>query len=89
MKRNEQFMLREVAGEQILIPVGEATRAINGLITLNPTAVFIWNHIENCKDADEMVALMLDHFEGDEAKIEDETRRFLAILLEKHFILQQ
>lgn len=35
MKRNTDFMLRDIAGEVILVPTGAATQQFNGMITLN------------------------------------------------------
>lgn len=58
--------MRKIAGESLLIPTGEATRQFNGLFSLNRVAEFIWEHIEDVKDTDEMIKLVLDQFEVDE-----------------------
>ena len=34
MKRNTDFMLREIAGEVVLVPTGQATQNFNGMITI-------------------------------------------------------
>ncbi len=70
MKRNKNFILRKVAGESILVPAGEATKNFNGLFSPNRTAVFIWEHIDEVTDTEEMVRLVLEHFD-----VEEETAR--------------
>ena len=50
MKRNTDFMLRDIAGEVILVPTGAATQQFNGMITLNEVAAFIWKNL-NEKDS--------------------------------------
>ena len=46
MKRNTDFMLRDIAGEVILVPTGAATQQFNGMITLNEVAAFIWKNLD-------------------------------------------
>ena len=41
MKIKDGYMVREVAGSQIVVPVGERTVDFNGIITLNETAAFL------------------------------------------------
>ena len=41
-KANSNFLLREVAGEAILIPVGEAGVFENSVLSLNDTCRFLW-----------------------------------------------
>lgn len=38
MKIAKEFILREIAGECVLIPTGTTTQEFNGLITLSETA---------------------------------------------------
>ena len=41
MKVSEDFMMREIAGEHILVPVGAAAAKFNGLITMNEVGKYI------------------------------------------------
>lgn len=66
MKTNPDFILRQIAGENILVPCGEAAKRINGLINLNSTAAFIWKNLDEVKDLDELSARVMEEFEVDE-----------------------
>ena len=66
MKRNKNFILRKIAGESIIVPTGETTKKFNGLFSLNRTATFVWEHIEEVADTEEMIRLVLEHFDVDE-----------------------
>ena len=49
MKIKDSFLLREVAGETVVIPAGE-TQNLNFMITLNGTGAFLWkNLLEDCR----------------------------------------
>ena len=66
MKTHPDFILRQIAGENILVPCGEAAKRLNGLINLNSTAAFIWQNLNDAKDLDELTARVMENFEIDE-----------------------
>ena len=41
-KTTDDFILRTVADENVLIPIGESKTFDNSIITLNETATFLW-----------------------------------------------
>ena len=45
MKIKSGFMLRTVADNYIVVPIGEASKQFNGMITLNETSAFLWNFL--------------------------------------------
>ncbi len=72
MKRNKEYILKTIAGESVLVPVGKASAQLNGMIHLTETAAFIWNHIDECPDLDAIVSLMQEEYEvtPDQARID-------------------
>ncbi len=40
--RNPDFILREIGGESLLVPVGQNNAFDNSMITLNETFVYLW-----------------------------------------------
>lgn len=63
MKRKEEFIVREIGGEHVLMPIGETALKFSGLVVGNEVAVFIWEHIEEVKNAEEMATLITEEFE--------------------------
>ena len=47
MKIKKELFLRNVAGENMLIPVGETTGEYNGIFVLDGIGETIWKMIEN------------------------------------------
>lgn len=86
MKIIKDFILRNIAGEYVLIPTGTTTQEFNGLISLNEIAAFIWNNIENVDDVDGMVKLILEEYEIDEMTAKIDVENFLAGLKESNII---
>lgn len=80
MKLNPDLIHRNIAGEHILIPVGETARAYNGLFVMNPVAHRIWELLEQGTDTNALVPLLLEEYEVDEAVLKADVAEFLEIL---------
>ena len=85
LKRNENLVARTIAGQTMLVPVGQMAAAFNGMITLNTTAKFIWEHMEEVSTREELTAMMLDAFEVDEETANSHVNGFLDMLLKTGF----
>lgn len=42
MRIKKEFVLREIAGDYVIIPTGKTVLEFNGLITVNEVGVSIW-----------------------------------------------
>lgn len=77
MKTNKDFMLREVAGEYILIPTGGAAQKINGMIRLTETAAYIWKQIDTTTDLAGIEKKVMEEFEVDERTAKQDVHGFM------------
>ena len=74
MKRTKNYILRNLGEDFFLIPRGKMAEEVGGVLTLSETAAFIYNHIEETKDIEEMVLLMMMEFHATEEE-KDEIRQ--------------
>ena len=63
MKKIEEFIAREIAGEYVMMPVGKTAQKFNGLIMANEVSAIIWEHIESVKNTEELVDLICKEFD--------------------------
>ncbi len=82
MKIKEGFVLRSIAGSNIVVPVGAASVDFNGMITLNDSGAFLWKLLENGSDVDAMTAALLREYEVDEATARTCSAEFIDKLKE-------
>ena len=77
MRAARDFIMREIAGETILIPSGAAAQKFNGLITVNELGTFIWNAL--CEDLtiDALVERITDAYEVDAVTARTDALAFL------------
>ena len=50
MKLKEGFVLRQVAGNYVVFPVGESTVDFHGMLALNETGAFLWEKLSEGAD---------------------------------------
>ena len=86
MKIVKEFILRDIAGEYVLVPTGETTQEFNGFITITDTAKFIWENIEKVDSFKELVDLILEEYEVDEETAVRDTAGMVNDLLKNGFI---
>lgn len=66
MKIVKDFILRDIAGESVLVPTGKASEEFNGMITMTDTARFIWERLEKLGSLDELVNAVTETYDVDE-----------------------
>lgn len=77
MKIVKEFVLREIAGEAILVPTGATAQEFNGMINLSATAQFIWEHVEKVDSFEELVDRILEEFEIDRERATIDAAKFV------------
>ena len=85
MKIKAGLCLREVAGESVVVSVG-ADLDFDGMITLNDTAAFLFRALSCEREEGELIRLLLDEYEVDEATARAAVQSFTAKLSEMDFL---
>lgn len=66
MKIKEGFVLRELGGQNVVVPLGKASKNFNGVIYLNETGAFLFKQLKENKNEEELLSLLLNEYEIDE-----------------------
>lgn len=82
MKLKDGLLLRQVAGQYVIIPTGERVREVTGVHYLTPGAAWLWSQMEG-KDfqPEELMELAQAHFTGvTKEQLETDISAFLKAL---------
>ena len=77
MKIAKEFILRDIAGECVLVPTGATVQEYNGLIMLSDVARFIWENLEKVNDFNELVEAILEEYDIDKETAAKDAVEFL------------
>lgn len=77
LKATSEVVLREVAGEYLLIPTGQTALKVHGMITLSESGLLLWKKLaEDCTEED-LVAAILTEYEVDRETAAADVKAFL------------
>ena len=77
MRAAKDYIMREIAGETILIPSGSAAKKFNGLITVNELGTFIWNALAEDITLDALTEKITEAYDVDAATARADAAQFL------------
>lgn len=77
MKRKADFMIQNVGGEWLLVPLGAQVVDMNGLVMLNDTSACVWELLAQDRTADELAGAVTEKFDVDPATALADVRTFL------------
>lgn len=80
MKRNAQFILSDVAGSHILVPIGKLSTDFNGVVSLNDMAVVMWDLLENDTTPEALLAAILAEYDVTAEQAKADIAEFLQQL---------
>ena len=80
MRIEKEFVLREIAGDYIIIPTGKTVLEFNGLITVNEVGVTLWNMLQEEVTFDQLVQGILAEYDVEEDVAREDIQEFLYTL---------
>lgn len=86
MKIKDGFMLREVAEQWVVIPLGERVIEFNGIMTLSESGAILWKLMENNATEEELIRAVLEEYNIDEETAKKDIHEFVFSLKDKELL---
>ena len=83
MKIRDGFMSRQIAGQWVVVPLGERVVEFNGIMSLSESGALLWKLMEKETAEDDLVQVILQEYDIDENTARTDVRNFVADLSEK------
>ncbi|MBP3560223.1 MAG: PqqD family protein [Clostridia bacterium] len=80
MEIKKQVILRSVAGEHMLIPVGETVFEYNGIFMMTESGKLLWENIEKGAEENDLKELLMQEYEIDSETALNDVKEFLEML---------
>lgn len=75
-----EMVLREIAGEYLLIPTGETALKIHGMVTLSESGLLLWKRLQAECTEEALVEALLAEYEVDRETAQADVQAFLEQL---------
>lgn len=86
MKIKEGFMIKEIAGVWVVVPVGAKTIEFVSISSLTETGALIWNMLEKGATKEQIIQTILSEYNVDEETARRDFDTFIAKAADKGFI---
>ena len=85
MKISNEYIIRDIAGEYIIVPVGQVALDFQGLITVNEIGVYIWELLQKKEITfDNLLAAILNEYDVSQTVAKQD---FLNQLIKRKILL--
>lgn len=85
MKIKTGFVVRQVGGENVVVPVGAMSKQFHGMINLNETGAFLWNFYTENHTVDEGVSALLAEYDVEEEIARADVETFVQTIVGNGF----
>lgn len=82
------FILRKIAGSDIVIPIGENIANFNGLITLNETAAFLLKLLSEGASIADLIDALIKEYNIDRDLASKDTNKFITELKNADMLME-
>lgn len=82
------FILREIAGNTVAIPTGEAARHLSGLAAFNGTGKFLFSLLQSEQSEESLTEALLSDYEVSRETAAADVAQFLSVLRENHMLIE-
>lgn len=88
MKLKDGLILREVAGQYVIVPTGKRVREVTSIVYISSSAAYLWEYMKDHEfEKEDLVKRILSHYIGvTEEKAAADVERFLKILSDNNVL---
>lgn len=82
MKLKDDLILREVAGQYVIVPTGKRVQEVTRIVYISSSAAYLWDYMKDHEfEKEDLVKRILEHYSGvTEEQATSDVERFLKIL---------
>jgi hypothetical protein len=80
MKIKDGFILKEVAGNFLVVPVGEQLVDFSKMVTVNETGAFLWQYLSEGETVESLTESILNEYDIDKDTAQKDIDEFVKLL---------
>ncbi len=82
------YIVRQVAGETVAIPTGEAAKGLSGLVALSGSGQFLFELLKTEQTTESLTNALLDAYDVDPDTAQADVTEFVSILRENGILIE-
>lgn len=88
MKLKSGLVLREVAGQYVIVPTGQRVKEITSIVYISSSAAYLWDYMQEHEfEKEDLVDRILDHYDGvTEETVRKDVESYIKLLTDNFII---
>ena len=88
MKLKDGLILREVAGQYVIVPTGKRVKDVTNIVYISSSAAYLWDYMKDHEfEKEDLVERILEHYEGvTREKAAADIEKFLKTLADNNIL---
>lgn len=88
MKLKDGLILREVAGQYVIVPTGKRVKEVTSIVYISSSGAYLWDYMrEHEFEKEDLVKQIMEHYEGvTEEKAAEDIGKFLKTLADNNIL---
>ena len=88
MNLKDQLILREVAGQYVIVPTGQRVREVTSIVYISSSAAYLWEYMKDHEfTREDLVQRIMEHYTGvTEEQAGADIDKFLKILADNNIL---
>ena len=88
MKLKDGLILREVAGQYVIVPIGKRVQEVTNIVYISSSAAYLWEYMKDHEfEKEDLVKRIMEHYTGvTEEKAAEDVEKFLKILADNNIM---
>ena len=88
MKLKDGLILREVAGQYVIVPTGKRVREVTSIVYISSSGAYLWDYMKDHEfEKEDLVQRVLEHYEGvTREKAAEDIEKFLKTLADNNIL---
>lgn len=88
MKLKDGLILREVAGQYVIVPTGKRVQEVTSIVYISSSAAYLWDYMKDHEfEKEDLVKMALGHYTGvTEEKVSADIDKYLQLLVDNNIL---
>lgn len=86
MRLKDGYVLRTIANQHLAVPIGQRMNELHGMIALNDSGAFLWNHLKKETTIDSLTTALVTEYDVSFAEAKQSVIEFSELLKKENLL---
>lgn len=80
MKRNENYIMQQIAGKYVIVPVGKEASDFHGMLSVNATGAYLWELLAQEQTLESLTQALTERYDVTSEQARTDVEEFIKTI---------